>query len=33
VSPTSLAELGKVGGVGENKLARYGQQVLDTLSA
>ncbi|HEV7932847.1 MAG TPA: DNA helicase RecQ [Actinomadura sp.] len=33
VSPTSLAELGKVSGVGENKLAKYGQQVLDTLSA
>ncbi|HEX3787791.1 MAG TPA: DNA helicase RecQ [Pseudonocardiaceae bacterium] len=32
-SPTSLAELGTVNGVGENKLAKYGQQVLDTLNA
>jgi ATP-dependent DNA helicase RecQ len=31
--PSSLAELGTVGGVGETKLARYGQQILDTLSA
>ncbi len=31
--PSSLAELGKVSGVGENKLAKYGQQILDTLSA
>jgi ATP-dependent DNA helicase RecQ len=30
-SPSSLAELGKVSGIGETKLARYGQQVLDTL--
>jgi ATP-dependent DNA helicase RecQ len=29
--PSSLAELGHVGGVGETKLARYGQQVLDTV--
>jgi ATP-dependent DNA helicase RecQ len=29
--PTSLAELGQVSGVGETKLARYGQQVLDTV--
>jgi ATP-dependent DNA helicase RecQ len=29
--PSSLAELGNVGGVGETKLARYGQQVLDTV--
>ncbi|MFC4588774.1 DNA helicase RecQ [Sphaerisporangium corydalis] len=29
--PSSLAELGKVSGVGENKLAKYGQQILDTL--
>ncbi len=32
-SPESLAELGEVSGVGEHKLAKYGQQVLDTLSA
>jgi ATP-dependent DNA helicase RecQ len=31
--PTSLAELGSVSGVGENKLAKYGQQILDTLAA
>jgi len=31
-SPATLAELGKVSGVGETKLARYGQQILDTLS-
>ncbi|RCG31698.1 DNA helicase RecQ [Sphaerisporangium album] len=31
-APTSLAELGEVSGVGENKLAKYGQQVLDTLA-
>jgi ATP-dependent DNA helicase RecQ len=30
-SPSSLAELGKVSGIGETKLARYGQQVLDAL--
>jgi ATP-dependent DNA helicase RecQ len=30
-SPATLAELGKVSGVGETKLARYGQQILDTL--
>jgi ATP-dependent DNA helicase RecQ len=29
--PTSLADLGKVSGVGETKLAKYGQQVLDVL--
>ncbi|MEU8271788.1 DNA helicase RecQ [Sphaerisporangium sp. NPDC049002] len=32
-SPSSLAELGKMSGVGENKLAKYGQQILDTLAA
>jgi ATP-dependent DNA helicase RecQ len=32
-SPTTLAELGSVSGVGENKLAKYGQQILDTLAA
>ncbi|MGH4025792.1 MAG: DNA helicase RecQ [Pseudonocardiaceae bacterium] len=31
-SPTTLAELGTVNGVGEHKLAKYGQQVLDTLT-
>jgi ATP-dependent DNA helicase RecQ len=30
-SPSSLAELSKVSGIGETKLARYGQQVLDAL--
>ncbi len=30
-SPATLAELGTVSGVGETKLARYGQQILDTL--
>jgi ATP-dependent DNA helicase RecQ len=32
-TPSSLAELGRVSGVGENKLAKYGQQILDTLTA
>jgi ATP-dependent DNA helicase RecQ len=31
--PASLAELGKVSGIGESKLARYGQQVLEALAA
>ncbi|WP_306214470.1 DNA helicase RecQ [Actinoplanes sp. RD1] len=31
--PGSLAELSAISGVGENKLAKYGQQVLDTLAA
>ncbi|GAA4330342.1 hypothetical protein GCM10023178_43300 [Actinomadura luteofluorescens] len=30
---TSLAELGRVNGVGENKLAKYGDQVLETLTS
>jgi ATP-dependent DNA helicase RecQ len=30
-SPSTLAELSTVNGVGENKLAKYGQQLLDTL--
>ncbi|GAA4908743.1 ATP-dependent DNA helicase RecQ [Nonomuraea thailandensis] len=30
-APTSLAELSRVNGVGENKLAKYGEQVLHTL--
>ncbi|MFB9908553.1 DNA helicase RecQ [Allokutzneria oryzae] len=32
-APKTLAELGTVNGVGENKLAKYGQQILDTLSS
>ena len=31
-APTTLAELGTVNGVGENKLAKYGQAILDTLA-
>jgi ATP-dependent DNA helicase RecQ len=31
-SPSSLTELGTISGIGETKLARYGQQVLDVLS-
>ena len=31
-SPSSLAALGTVSGVGETKLARYGQQILDALA-
>ncbi|MGH3825265.1 MAG: DNA helicase RecQ [Pseudonocardiaceae bacterium] len=31
-SPATLAELGTVSGVGEHKLAKYGQQILDTLA-
>jgi ATP-dependent DNA helicase RecQ len=31
-SPSTLAELGTVSGVGENKLAKYGQPILDTLA-
>ncbi len=31
-APSTLAELGTVNGVGETKLARYGQQILDTLT-
>nr|WP_203704755.1 DNA helicase RecQ [Asanoa iriomotensis] len=30
--PHTLAELGRISGVGENKLAKYGQQVLDVLA-
>ncbi|MYW04009.1 DNA helicase RecQ [Streptomyces sp. SID3343] len=29
--PTTLAELGTISGIGENKLAKYGQPILDTL--
>jgi ATP-dependent DNA helicase RecQ len=32
-TPTTLTELGAINGVGEHKLAKYGQQILDTLSA
>ncbi len=32
-SPSSLAGLAEVNGVGENKLAKYGQQILDILAA
>jgi ATP-dependent DNA helicase RecQ len=31
--PTTLTELGHVNGVGENKLAKYGPQVLETLTS
>ncbi|TMR24033.1 DNA helicase RecQ [Nonomuraea turkmeniaca] len=31
-APSTLAELGTVNGVGENKLAKYGEQVLETLA-
>nr|WP_243773298.1 DNA helicase RecQ [Actinomadura barringtoniae] len=31
--PSSLAQLGKISGVGENKLAKYGEQVLETLAS
>jgi ATP-dependent DNA helicase RecQ len=31
-APATLAALGTVSGVGENKLAKYGQQILDTLA-
>ncbi|MBV1855571.1 DNA helicase RecQ [Catellatospora tritici] len=30
--PTSLAELGRISGVGENKLAKYGEQILLALT-
>ena len=33
LAPSTLAELGTVSGVGETKLARYGQQILDTLGS
>ncbi|MEU7529796.1 DNA helicase RecQ [Saccharothrix sp. NPDC042600] len=32
LAPTTLEELGTVNGVGENKLAKYGQQILDELA-
>ncbi|WP_228983603.1 DNA helicase RecQ [Streptomyces sp. DH12] len=31
--PASLAELGAVSGVGENKLAKYGEQIIEALAA
>jgi ATP-dependent DNA helicase RecQ len=31
--PSTLRELGTINGVGENKLAKYGQQILDTLAS
>ncbi|MFC9972098.1 DNA helicase RecQ [Spirillospora sp. NPDC127200] len=30
--PASLAELGSISGIGENKLAKYGEQVLEALA-
>src|SRR5258708_2389068 len=33
LAPSTLAELAAVNGVGETKLARYGQQILDLFSA
>jgi ATP-dependent DNA helicase RecQ len=32
LAPSTLPELGTVNGVGENKLAKYGQGILDTLA-
>src|ERR687893_824938 len=32
LNPTTLQQLATVNGVGENKLAKFGQQVLDALS-
>ena len=32
-APATLAELSTISGVGETKLAKYGQQILDTLTA
>ncbi|MFG1652691.1 DNA helicase RecQ [Micromonospora sp. NPDC049275] len=32
-APTSLAELSRVNGVGENKLAKYGEQILAVLAS
>ncbi|MER6840490.1 DNA helicase RecQ [Streptomyces platensis] len=32
LAPTTMAELGTVSGVGENKLAKYGQPILDVLA-
>ena len=33
VTPSTLGQLGTISGVGETKLARYGQQILDALAA
>ncbi|CRK58274.1 ATP-dependent DNA helicase RecQ [Alloactinosynnema sp. L-07] len=30
--PSTLGDLGTISGIGENKLAKYGQQILDTLN-
>ncbi|MFD2416291.1 DNA helicase RecQ [Amycolatopsis pigmentata] len=30
--PSTLGALGEISGIGENKLAKYGQQILDTLA-
>jgi ATP-dependent DNA helicase RecQ len=30
--PSTTAELGAISGIGENKLAKYGEQVLETLA-
>jgi ATP-dependent DNA helicase RecQ len=32
-APSTLAQLGAVSGVGETKLARYGEQILEVLAA
>ncbi|MBI0381388.1 HRDC domain-containing protein, partial [Streptomyces albiflaviniger] len=32
-APATLEELGTVSGVGENKLVKYGQGILDTLAS
>ena len=32
-APASLAGLAAISGIGENKLARYGQEILDVLAA
>jgi ATP-dependent DNA helicase RecQ len=32
VAPATLAELSEINGVGEAKLAKYGQQILDVLA-
>jgi ATP-dependent DNA helicase RecQ len=33
LNPATLDALGGISGIGENKLAKYGQQILDTLAA
>jgi ATP-dependent DNA helicase RecQ len=32
-APTTLSQLSRISGMGENKLAKYGQPILDTLHA